>query len=97
MFKNIDEDIRDLVKNLTYEETKEFFNSYPSINVVEEYPDAREELDYLFPNAIQLLMIKVWNDLKRNIKLLACFLTNLISPSGFFFISLETVKQFCII
>ena len=49
MFKNLDEAFEFIVEN----EWSDYFDNMPDIKVIETYPDACEELDGLFPNAIK--------------------------------------------
>ena len=57
MLKNIDLNINQIVKSVDDGNTdiKDVFNNIKTIRVEETYPDAREELDGLFINAIDLL------------------------------------------
>lgn len=57
-FKDIDKDIRNIVKNLSLREIQELFNTVPAMHIIEEYPDTLEETDCLFPNATQLLIFE---------------------------------------
>ena len=57
MFKNIDRNINQIVKSVEdgIIDLNEVFNNLKTINVKEIYYDAREEMDGLFKNAIDLL------------------------------------------
>ena len=55
-FKGIDLDNEIILSDLVNEEElQEFFDRINPIEVIETYPDAREETDGLFPNITQLL------------------------------------------
>ena len=58
LFKKIDANILDkveLVNKGTIDYNDSFFN-IKSINVIETYPDAAEEMEYMFENTITLLL-----------------------------------------
>ena len=52
-FRDLDKEISDIILNLygekmTFEEVQEFFDFIPPIDVIETYPDAREEMEVCF-------------------------------------------------
>ena len=58
LFKKIDENILhqvDLVNRGTIDYNDSFFN-IKRINVIETYPDAADEMDYMFQNVMNLLL-----------------------------------------
>ena len=57
MLKNLDNGLNshvELIKDDCYD-MEEFFNRFEKVNVTETYYDAKEELDNLFENAVELL------------------------------------------
>ena len=59
--RDLDKEISDISLNLygekvTFEEVQEFFDFIPPIDAIETYSDAREEMDSLFQNSINLCL-----------------------------------------
>ena len=59
-FKRLDEKIKQVVQSVKDGsiDLKDYFDNIKSINIEENYPDAREELDGLFKNATDLIIYK---------------------------------------
>lgn len=53
-FRDLDDDINDIVQ-MPFDEVQEFFSHISPIDVIETYPDAREQVDDLFENSTDLL------------------------------------------
>lgn len=49
------ENINEIIEGMSLDEFQEFFSRLPNIKLIEEYDDAREEVECLFPNMIELL------------------------------------------